>query len=435
MKIWQIKLDRRKHLGLFAATLFSIGSIVGGGIFALTGLAIKDSGYLSLVSFFIAFVLILISALSYSQLSIIYPSDGGGYLFAKELLGNFWGFLTGWGIYISSCIFIAFVLHIFGIYLSEFFIHSFSIVNASIIAFIILFIAAVFNISETGWFEGTLVFFNILILIIFIVTGLFHIQGFSSNYHASNFNSIFSTIEIIFISFMGFQAITNISQEVDSPKKNIPRAIFISLFSVLILYILIDVVVLSVLKVNFGVSSVMLAAEKVMGPFSILLPISALISTLSAGNSNMIASSKTIIFMSDEKQISNKFSKVNKFGSPYISLIFLAIVVLSFLFFSNTIFLVDVAAVLVIFLFILINLSSFIFNIKYKHIRDRKSFRLFSDYIPLLGVIFSLFMFFYISIITFEVACILFFIGIIYYELEKKSFFDRIYKFIKFRNG
>ncbi len=434
MKIWKIKLDRRKHLGLFAAVLFSIGSIVGGGIFALTGLAIKDSGYLSLISFFIAFIIILISALSYSQLSIMYPSDGGGYLFTKELLGNFWGFLTGWGIYISSCIFIAFVLHIFGIYLREFFIHSLSSTEASVIAFIVLFVAAILNISETGWFEGTLVFFNILILLIFIVIGLFHIQGFSSHYYISSFKSIFSTIEIIFISFMGFQAITNISQEVETPRKNIPRAIFISLSLVLILYLLIDIVVLSVLKDSFGVSSVIIAAERIMGPFFILLPISALISTLSAGNSNMIASSKTILFMSKEKQISNKFSKINKSGSPYVSLIFLSIVVISFLIFSNTLFLVDVASVLVMFLFILINLSSFIFNIKHKHIREKKSFKLFSDYIPLLGIIFSLFMFFYIPFFTFEISCVLFFIGVITYELEEMSFFDRIYKFIKFRN-
>ena len=435
MKIWKIKLDRYKRLGLFSATLFSIGSIVGGGIFALTGLAIKDSGYLSIISFFIAFILILISALSYSQLSVIYPSDGGGYLFAKELLGNFWGFLVGWGIYISSCIFIAFVLHVFGIYLSEFFIHSLSIVWASVIAFMILFIVAILNISQMRWFEGTLVFFNVLILIIFIVVGFTHIHGFNFQNHANNFNSIFSTIEIIFISFMGFQAITNISQEVKVPSKNIPKAIYISLFAVLILYILIDVVVLSILKGNFGVSSVMVAAEKVMGPFYILLPISALISTLSAGNSNIIISSKTILFMSKEKQISNRFSKVNKFGSPYISLIFLSIVVLSFLIFSNTIFLIDVASALVMFLFILINLSSFIFNIKYKHIKGKKSFRLFSDYVPLLGIVFILFMFLYISFLTFEISCILFFIGIIYYELEEKSFFDKMYKFIKFRNG
>ena len=166
MKLKNIKINRGKHLGLVSSILFSIGSIVGGGIFALTGLAIKNSGYFSLISFVIAFVLILISGLSYSQLSVIYPSDGGGYLFAKELLGNFWGFLTGWGIYISSCIFIAFVLHVFGIYLSEFFIHSLNAINASIIAFIALFVVGLFNISETGWFEGILVFVNIFILFI-----------------------------------------------------------------------------------------------------------------------------------------------------------------------------------------------------------------------------------------------------------------------------
>ncbi len=433
MKLRNIKINRGSHLGLFSAILFSIGSIVGGGIFALTGMAIKNSGYFSLISFVIAFILILISGLSYSQLSVIYPSDGGGYLFAKELLGNFWGFLTGWGIYISSCIFIAFVLHVFGIYLSEFFIHSLTDVNASIIAFVVLFIVGILNISETGWFEGTLVFLNILILFIFIISGFFHLGGFASNYKGGSISSIFPTIGIIFISFMGFQAITNISEEVNNPKKTIPKAIVIALLFVLILYVLIDIVVLSVLKGNFNVSSVMIAAEKTMGPLFILLPFSALISTLSAANSNIISSSKTIFFMSEEKQISNKFSKTNRFNSPYRSLVFLSIIVISFLIFSNTSFLVSVAVVLVMFLFILINLSSFIFNMKYKHIRDKRSFRIFSDYLPLCGVLITLSIFLSVSFLSFEVASVLFFSGVIYYELEDSSFFNRLYKFVKYR--
>ena len=429
--IKKLNLNRKK-LGLFAAILFSIGSILGGGIFSLTGIIIKISGYYSILGLFVAFLIILISAFSYSRLVSFYPYDGGGYLFAKEILGNFWGFISGWGVYISACIFIAFVLHVFGLYFSEFFLNSIiPQIYLSLLAFLILIVLAFLNFSESGWFEGGLVIINILIILIFILLGIvFYHAGFIEKLKYNHSSDIIAAIGVIFVSFMGFQSLANISQEVKNPQKVIPKAIVISLSFVLIIYILLTVVVLSTLNSGFGVSSVVFSAKKVLGNFFLLIPFAAVVSTLSAANSNIIAAQKTIQYMAKEKQISNKFSRENKKGVPFVALIFLSIVVILFLIFTNIVFLVQVASFLVMFLFILINISSFILSIR-KNRGDLKIIEL----LPLLGVVFTIFVAFYLPLLAFEVALILLFIGVMYYELEKRSIMHSIVNFFRVRNA
>ncbi len=409
---------RKKQQGLLGAILFSIGSIIGGGIFALTGISLNIAGPGAIVSYVIAFFIILISAISYAQLSALYISDGGGYLFIKKLLGNFFGFISGWAIYISGAIFIAFVLSVFGDYMSTFFIHSVHPIYFSFIALIFLMILAYLDLSDTKWFECVLVMATIFILFLFGLFGVAHLNiSHFTNFFPYGGGGVFKVIGILFISFMGFQVISNMEVETRDPKKNISRAIILSLIFVLIIYLLVVIATISVLGSNFNVSSVGLAAEKSMGTLGFLIPLAALFATLSSANSNIISTTRTISSMALENQISSKFVKLNKYDAPQNSLIFIFLVTSLFLLVNNINFLVEVAATIVMFIFILINFAAVMLHIRFRDIIGEKTFkRLGGEILPLFGVVATVVMLLSVSILSFIVALLLVFMGVFYYE-------------------
>src|SRR5205807_9898965 len=87
----------RQVLGLREAVALGIGGTIGGGIFVLVGTAAGAAGPGALLSFVLAFGVSLLIALPYAELACRYPLAGGGYAFARALLGEHWGFLMGWG--------------------------------------------------------------------------------------------------------------------------------------------------------------------------------------------------------------------------------------------------------------------------------------------------------------------------------------------------
>src|SRR2546429_2628042 len=102
----QGSLQLRRVLTLHEAVALGVGGTIGGGIFVLVGAAAGRAGPGALLSFLLAFGISLLIALPYAELACRYPLAGGGYAFARALLGPHWGFLMGWG-YWGAYIFIS----------------------------------------------------------------------------------------------------------------------------------------------------------------------------------------------------------------------------------------------------------------------------------------------------------------------------------------
>jgi len=96
----------RRVLTLREAVALGVGGTIGGGIFVLVGAAAGRAGPGALLAFVLAFGVSLLIALPYAELACRYPLAGGGYAFARALLGEHWGFLMGWG-YWGAYIFIS----------------------------------------------------------------------------------------------------------------------------------------------------------------------------------------------------------------------------------------------------------------------------------------------------------------------------------------
>src|SRR5437763_12718168 len=107
----------RRVRGLRETVAVGIGGTIGGAIFVLVGVAIRQAGPGVLLSFSLAFLTTLFIALPYIELACRYPLAGGSYAFIREVLGRHWGFVMGW-IYGGAYLFISGYVSLgFGAYL------------------------------------------------------------------------------------------------------------------------------------------------------------------------------------------------------------------------------------------------------------------------------------------------------------------------------
>lgn len=79
--------QRTKGLSMYAAIAFAVGNMVGAGVFVLSGLIVGIAGPSAVFSYLLCGLIVVFSALSYATLASIYPEDGGGYLYARRILG------------------------------------------------------------------------------------------------------------------------------------------------------------------------------------------------------------------------------------------------------------------------------------------------------------------------------------------------------------
>src|ERR1700758_5705674 len=91
-----------RRLGTADAVVIGLGSMVGAGVFAAFGPAAKAAGTGLLIGLGVAAVIAYCNATASAQLAAVYPTSGGTYVYGRERLGPWWGFIAGWGFVIGK---------------------------------------------------------------------------------------------------------------------------------------------------------------------------------------------------------------------------------------------------------------------------------------------------------------------------------------------
>jgi basic amino acid/polyamine antiporter, APA family len=105
-----------RRLGLWDAVVIGLGSMIGAGVFVAFGPAAEAAGSGILVALALAAVVACANALSSTELAAVYPQSGGTYVYGRERLGTFWGFLAGWGFVVGKTASCAAMALTFGAY-------------------------------------------------------------------------------------------------------------------------------------------------------------------------------------------------------------------------------------------------------------------------------------------------------------------------------
>jgi APA family basic amino acid/polyamine antiporter len=249
----------KRAVGVLDLTALGIGAIIGTGIFVIIGEAIADSGPSIVVSFALAGVTCLFSALSYGELASSIPVSGSAYTYGYATLGELVGWIIGWDLILEYGVSVAAVAVGWGGYLQSLLDSLFGVsIPDSISAppgdggtvnlpamFLVLAVAAllIYGVRESARTNTVMVFIKIVILIFFIVVGVFSINGDNFSPWAPNgFDGTADAAALIFFAYIGFDAVSTSGEEAENAQRDLPIAIIGSLLIATLLYILVAIV-------------------------------------------------------------------------------------------------------------------------------------------------------------------------------------------------
>ncbi|WMW24944.1 APC family permease [Methanolobus sediminis] len=302
-----------KSIGYLSAVSIGVGGMVGGGIFAVLGLAVKLGGGGTPVAFALAGLVALITSYSYAKLSVRYPSEGGTVEFLNQAFGS--GMITG-GLnvllWLSYVVMLSLYAYAFGSYGSTFFPASMQSVSLHILISGIIVLMTAINVigsKVVGKSEEWIVAFKIAILTIFIAGGIWSLRSQPVQVTlGSNPLQLVAGGMIIFLAYEGFELIANTANDIKDPEKILPRAYYTAVLFVFLLYFLIAYVTVSSVSTDTIVQAqdyaLAVAAKPFLGSFGFnLIAVAALLSTTSAINATLYGASRVSYIIAKDGEL------------------------------------------------------------------------------------------------------------------------------------
>jgi len=304
----------KPSLSLFDATAISIGAIIGGGIFVVTGIAAGLAGSALVVSMLIAALISLLTALSFAELTAWQPKEGSIYEYSYQLISPFAGFLVGWMWILSNTFAGAAVSLGFAYYLTAL-VPS---LNPNLVAAVVCLAFTAINyysVKESAKLNNILVTAKLLILAFFITYGL-------ANINTTNFApfkpldvGVLSGAVFFFFAYGGFARAAVIAEEVKDAKHNVPRAMLIALAISTIVYILVGIAAVGLVGSSrlAGSNSPLEEAMKATGnsAASTIIAVGGILATASVLLTSILGVSRMTYAMAKRKDLPQALAKLD----------------------------------------------------------------------------------------------------------------------------
>jgi len=412
------EVELSREMGVLSATMIGVGAMIGAGIFVLTGIAAGTAGPGLLLAFSLNGIVTLFTALAYAELGSAIPEAGGGYLWVKHSLPSINGFLSGWMSWFAHAVAGSLYALGFGAYcgllLETYHIDVFGLQGEGLIKFLAVIIALIFiyinykGASETGSIANIVGILKLVILAVFIISGLYTIYykpDWFSNFNPflpNGFGGIFMAMGLTFIAFEGYEVIAQTAEEVKNPKKNIPRAIFLSLIIVIPIYLLVAFVSIGALTTDIPTWQ-FLGQHKELGlveaarqfmPFgTFLLLVGGLISTMSALNATTFSSTRVSFAMGRDHNLPSIFKKIHPTNrTPYAALFISGALIIVMAVSLPIEHVASAADIMFLLLFLQVNIAVIKIREKFGKELDYGYKMPFFPVIPILGIITQLFL-------------------------------------------
>lgn len=401
-KVRRYKL--KKELGLFEATVYGVGIILGAGIYALIGQGAGLAGNALWISFILAAIIASFTGLSYAELSSLYPKDAAEYVYTKKAFKRrSISLFVSLVFIISGLISAATVSLGFAGYFSYLFGGSLILIAAVLI--VMLSLLNYFGIKDSARYNEIATFIEVSGLVLVVMLGMFFFGRSlgSVDYFAmpNGFYGVLIAMCMIFFAYLGFEDLANVTEETKNAAKTIPKAMILALIISTILYIAVALSAISILgweRLSESKAPLTEVIANVIPQASILMSIIALFATSNTVLIILIVLSRMFYGVSKEHAFPAVFSRIGKTGTPYVSVFLVMLISISALFIGSigTVAMLTVLGVVTVFAFI----NSSLIVLRY---RDKRK-RLFRTPVNIgkfpvlafLGLISSLFMIYYI---------------------------------------
>lgn len=328
----------KRKLGLGAATALAVGTTIGSGIFSSIGEVANACGapLFVILSFLIGGIINIPANLCYAELATAYPEDGGQYVYFREAGYKPLAFLCGWISFLATdppsisimaiaiANYLSYFIPVSGLWLKF-------VATALVIIFMILHLRSV---ESGGKFQSFITAFKILPFAFLIGLGFFYLNkdNMSSSANIATTSSgilaLLAGISATTWSFDGMAAVCYMTGEIKEPKKNMPRALIISVLLITILYVLLSTVIVGLLPISDIINSnapVAEAASKI--PFigsssGTLVAIMAIIVIIGSMSSCIMFQPRIEYAMAKDGLFFKSFAKVHpKWETPYFSIL------------------------------------------------------------------------------------------------------------------
>ncbi len=316
-----------RQLGLWQVVALAVGTMVGASIFSIFGLGARLAGPNLPLVFALSGVVALLVAYSYATLGRRIVSDAGPIEFILEGLGD--GPLTGalsflfWLTYVVS---IALFAKGFAGYLLPFAGIAVTPLATALAetAVVVLFLAlGVAGSAAVGRAELAIVVVKLAILGLFVALGIWTIDParVTPSFTPEAIDGTIHAVAVFFLSYMGFGLVTNASEQMRDPERDVPRAIYLSIAIVSGLYILVALVAVGNLSlpdlIAASDNALAVAAQPFLGEKGFLLvSIGALFSIASALNATLFGGANVAYALAREGELPRQFNRKLWFGSP-----------------------------------------------------------------------------------------------------------------------
>ncbi|CAM5459361.1 APC family permease [Streptomyces microflavus] len=237
--------ELHRRLGVSDAVVIGLGSMIGAGIFAALAPAAQAAGSGLLIGLALAAVVAYCNATSSARLAARYPASGGTYVYGRERLGDFWGYLAGWGFVVGKTASCAAMALTVGSYVWPGQAHAVAV--AAVVALTALNYAGV---HKSALVTRVIVAVVLAVLAAVVVAALTSSASDGARLHVGSDATVGGVLQaagLLFFAFAGYARIATLGEEVRDPERTIPRAIPIALGITLVAYAVVAVAVLTVL--------------------------------------------------------------------------------------------------------------------------------------------------------------------------------------------
>ena len=323
----------KRSMGLLALTMFSVGSVIGTGIFVVLGVAVPKAGPAVILSFIIAAITCMFSALSYAEMASTIPVSGSSYSYAYATLGELVAWVVGWCLMLEYGVSIAAVAVGWGQYLNEFFAQTIgwqipaAFANPpgvdggvfNVPAIIVVLMAGFLllrGVSESAKVNTAMVMLKLGILLFFCVIAFtaFNSGNFSP-FLPFGLAGVGAAAGQVFFSYIGFDAASTAGEEAKNPRRDLPIAIMLSLGIVALFYVLVAVAAIGArpyTEFNDGEAVLSSIATQVAGPWAgIIIAAGAVVSIFSVVLVVMYGQTRILFAMGRDGMLPPVFTKVN----------------------------------------------------------------------------------------------------------------------------
>ena len=271
----------RRSLGRLNLTALGIGSIIGTGIFVLTGTAAsQNAGPALVISMVIAALACAFAGLCYAELAAMIPVAGSAYTYAYATVGEIFAWIVGWDLILEYALsmstiavgwsgYFVSLMRDLGWVVPAAFTASpgvqVAVAGGGVIAgvfnlpaaVIVLFVTAllVIGIRESANTNTVLVVIKSVVLVIFVVAGVAYIQRDNlvpfippntGEFGHFGWSGILRGSAVMFFAYIGFDAVSTAAQEAKNPQKDLPFGILVSLALCTVLYIAVAIVLIGI---------------------------------------------------------------------------------------------------------------------------------------------------------------------------------------------